>query len=92
MLDEAPRAGGQIYRREPDGFARSAADLYGTEAARAQAVEQQDPVGDPLGDAQGWADAYAAGDPWATGVMKALANMKVPGYAGKLPDSQAFGP
>ncbi|WP_204360077.1 FAD/NAD(P)-binding oxidoreductase [Ralstonia sp. GX3-BWBA] len=38
VLDEAPRAGGQIYRRQPDGFARSAADLYGTEAARAQAV------------------------------------------------------
>lgn len=56
-----------------------------------EANTDADPVGDPLGDAQGWADAYAAGDPWATGVMKALANMKVPGYAGKLPDSQAFG-
>ncbi|CAJ0790816.1 Hydrogen cyanide synthase subunit HcnB [Ralstonia psammae] len=38
VLDEAPRAGGQIYRRQPDGFTRSAADLYGTEAKRAQAV------------------------------------------------------
>ncbi|WP_374704211.1 FAD-dependent oxidoreductase [Ralstonia sp. SET104] len=38
LLDEAPRAGGQIYRRQPDGFGRTAAELYGTEAARAQAV------------------------------------------------------
>lgn len=38
VLDEAPRAGGQIYRRQPDGFGRTAAELYGTEAERAQAV------------------------------------------------------
>lgn len=56
-----------------------------------EANNDADPVGDPLGDAQGWADAYAAGDAWATGVMKALAGMKVPGYAGKLPQGQSFG-
>lgn len=46
--------------------------------------------GDPLGDAQGWADALADGDPWATGVMKALNGMAVPGYAGKLPAGKSF--
>jgi outer membrane biosynthesis protein TonB len=48
------------------------------------------PTGDPLGDAQGWADAVADGDPWATGVMKALNGMSVPGYAGKLPPGKSF--
>ncbi|MFT3719490.1 FAD-dependent oxidoreductase [Pseudorhodoferax sp.] len=38
VLDEAPRAGGQIYRRPPEGFGRSAEELYGTEARRAQDV------------------------------------------------------
>lgn len=38
VLDEAPRAGGQIYRRQPEGFGRTTAELYGTEAERAQAV------------------------------------------------------
>jgi NADPH-dependent 2,4-dienoyl-CoA reductase/sulfur reductase-like enzyme len=36
VIDEGRRDGGQIYRRQPDNFKRSAADLYGTEAARAQ--------------------------------------------------------
>jgi NADPH-dependent 2,4-dienoyl-CoA reductase/sulfur reductase-like enzyme len=38
LFDEGPRDGGQIYRRQPDGFARTAADLYGTEAGRAMAL------------------------------------------------------
>nr|WP_315234427.1 FAD/NAD(P)-binding oxidoreductase [uncultured Albidiferax sp.] len=38
VLDEAPRAGGQIYRRPPAHFQRTAQTLYGFEAARAQAV------------------------------------------------------
>jgi hydrogen cyanide synthase HcnB len=38
VLDEAPRAGGQIYRRPPAHFQRTAKTLYGFEAARAQAV------------------------------------------------------
>ncbi|WP_118133486.1 NAD(P)/FAD-dependent oxidoreductase [Oceanicella sp. SM1341] len=40
VIDEAPRAGGQIYRRPPPGFTRSAAALYGTEAGRATAVHE----------------------------------------------------
>ncbi|MGN6581171.1 MAG: FAD-dependent oxidoreductase [Bordetella sp.] len=36
VVDESPRAGGQIYRRQPHGFTRDAKALYGTEAARAQ--------------------------------------------------------
>ncbi|MES2533303.1 MAG: FAD-dependent oxidoreductase [Pseudomonadota bacterium] len=38
LIDEAARAGGQIYRRPPAHFKRSPAVLYGTEAARATAV------------------------------------------------------
>ena len=38
VLDEAARAGGQIYRRPPAHFKRSASELYGTEASRALAV------------------------------------------------------
>lgn len=38
VLDEAPRAGGQIYRRQPDGFSRGAEELYGTEARRARDI------------------------------------------------------
>ena len=38
VLDEAPRAGGQIYRRPPAHFQRTAQTLYGFEAPRAQAV------------------------------------------------------
>ncbi len=35
VVDEAPRSGGQIYRRPPVGDGRSAAALYGTEASKA---------------------------------------------------------
>ncbi len=38
VIDEAARAGGQIYRRPPPHFTRSARTLYGTEASRAVAV------------------------------------------------------
>ena len=38
VIDEAARAGGQIYRRPPANFRRAAGTLYGTEAARATAV------------------------------------------------------
>lgn len=38
VIDEAPRSGGQIYRRPPEaaGFTRPAAALYGFEAAKAR--------------------------------------------------------
>ncbi|MCE7796286.1 FAD-dependent oxidoreductase [Sphingobium sufflavum] len=38
VIDEGRRSGGQIYRRQPDGFTRSHATLYGTEAERARAL------------------------------------------------------
>jgi len=38
LVDEAPRAGGQVYRRPPAHFRRSPAELYGSEAARAVAL------------------------------------------------------
>lgn len=38
VVDEAKRSGGQIYRRQPQGFRRTPRDLYGTEADRAIAV------------------------------------------------------
>ncbi|HEY4065424.1 MAG TPA: FAD/NAD(P)-binding oxidoreductase [Burkholderiaceae bacterium] len=38
VIDEAERAGGQIYRRAPAHFTRPAKALYGLEAARATAV------------------------------------------------------
>lgn len=38
VIDEGQRAGGQIYRRQPEGFTRSYEALYATEAGRAQAV------------------------------------------------------
>ena len=38
VIDEAARAGGQIYRRPPAQFKRTAKTLYGTEAGRATAV------------------------------------------------------
>ena len=38
LLDEASKAGGQIYRQPPDGFRRSGKSLYGFEAARAESV------------------------------------------------------
>ncbi|MFY7958962.1 MAG: NAD(P)-binding protein, partial [Elsteraceae bacterium] len=36
MIDEGRRDGGQIYRRQPDGFRRPSSALYGTEANRAE--------------------------------------------------------
>lgn len=38
VIDEAPRAGGQIYRQPPPGFVRGKAALYGFEAKRAAGV------------------------------------------------------
>ena len=40
LIDENRRDGGQIYRRQPEGFTRDYATLYGTEAAKAQALHQ----------------------------------------------------
>lgn len=38
LIDESLRGGGQIYRRQPENFKRSAKALYGFEASKAQAV------------------------------------------------------
>ena len=38
VVDEGARDGGQIYRRQPEGFTRPKSALYGTEAARAEAL------------------------------------------------------
>ncbi len=35
VIEESSRSGGQIYRRQPDGFTRKARALYGREAAKA---------------------------------------------------------
>ncbi|HEX3501716.1 MAG TPA: NAD(P)/FAD-dependent oxidoreductase [Stellaceae bacterium] len=40
VLDEAPRSGGQIYRRPPPGFTRSRQALYGFEAAKARRLHE----------------------------------------------------
>jgi NADPH-dependent 2,4-dienoyl-CoA reductase/sulfur reductase-like enzyme len=40
VIDEGRRDGGQIYRRQPEGFRRSYRTLYGTEAARAEAIHR----------------------------------------------------
>jgi NADPH-dependent 2,4-dienoyl-CoA reductase/sulfur reductase-like enzyme len=40
VLDEAPRAGGQIYRQPPQGFQRSKQELYGFEHRKADAVHR----------------------------------------------------
>jgi NADPH-dependent 2,4-dienoyl-CoA reductase/sulfur reductase-like enzyme len=40
LLDEAARGGGQIYRRQPVNFKRSAVKLYGFEARKANALHQ----------------------------------------------------
>jgi NADPH-dependent 2,4-dienoyl-CoA reductase/sulfur reductase-like enzyme len=40
VLDEAPRSGGQIYRRPPPGFVRAHRTLYGFEAAKARRVHE----------------------------------------------------
>lgn len=38
VIDEGARDGGQIYRRQPDGFSRPPSALYGSETARAEAL------------------------------------------------------
>jgi NADPH-dependent 2,4-dienoyl-CoA reductase/sulfur reductase-like enzyme len=40
LIDEGQRDGGQIYRRQPEGFTRTYAKLYGAEAAKAQALHR----------------------------------------------------
>ncbi|RRV05298.1 FAD/NAD(P)-binding oxidoreductase [Pseudomonas sp. v388] len=40
LIDEGLRGGGQIYRRQPEHFRRSASDLYGFEASKATAIHQ----------------------------------------------------
>ncbi|MDM0108750.1 NAD(P)/FAD-dependent oxidoreductase [Variovorax sp. J22R24] len=41
VIDEGRCDGGQIYRRQPEGFKRPYAKLYGTEAAKAQALHSE---------------------------------------------------
>lgn len=40
VIDEGGRDGGQIYRRQPPNFRRGYADLYGSEAAKAEALHR----------------------------------------------------
>lgn len=40
VVDEGLRDGGQIYRRQPPGFRRSYETLYGSEAAKAEALHR----------------------------------------------------
>ena len=40
LVDEGQHDGGQIYRRQPEGFTRSYAKLYGTEATKARALHE----------------------------------------------------
>ncbi|WP_419794975.1 NAD(P)/FAD-dependent oxidoreductase [Pseudomonas palleroniana] len=40
LIDESLRGGGQIYRRQPANFQRSAKQLYGFEAGKAEAVHR----------------------------------------------------
>ncbi|WOI45468.1 NAD(P)/FAD-dependent oxidoreductase [Acidovorax sp. BLS4] len=40
VVDESRRDGGQIYRRQPEGFKRPYAKLYGSEAGKAQALHR----------------------------------------------------
>lgn len=40
VVDEGRRSGGQIYRRQPENFARPPKDLYGFEAGKASAVHR----------------------------------------------------
>lgn len=40
VIDEGRRDGGQIYRRQPEGFTRPYGKLYGTEASKAEALHQ----------------------------------------------------
>lgn len=46
--------------------------------------------GNPFGSPDGWSQLNKAGDPWATGVMKALNNMRVPTWAAQAVTSQPF--
>src|SRR5947208_9421151 len=39
VIDEAPRSGGQIYRRQPAGLTRRYDALYGFEAAKARRLQ-----------------------------------------------------
>ena len=49
VIDEAPESGGQIYRRQPQGFKRPYAQLYGFEAGRAKALHDDfDALGDRI--------------------------------------------
>ncbi len=41
LVDEAPKSGGQIYRRQPNGFTRPAKALYGFEAKKAVRLHQR---------------------------------------------------
>src|SRR5258708_39211669 len=41
VIDEAPRSGGQIYRRQPPGFVRPYEALYGFEAAKAHRLHDE---------------------------------------------------
>ncbi|MDE1169082.1 MAG: FAD-dependent oxidoreductase [Pseudomonas sp.] len=41
LVDEGRRDGGQIYRRQPEGFKRDYAKLYGSEAGKAQALHRR---------------------------------------------------
>jgi NADPH-dependent 2,4-dienoyl-CoA reductase/sulfur reductase-like enzyme len=40
LLEESARDGGQIYRRQPEGFRRPAEALYGADSAKARALHQ----------------------------------------------------
>ncbi len=40
LVDESLRGGGQIYRRQPPGFQRTARQIYGFEAGKAEAVHR----------------------------------------------------
>ena len=40
VIDEAPRAGGQIYRQPPEGFVRTKKQLYGFESRKADDVHR----------------------------------------------------
>ena len=41
VVDESRRDGGQIYRRQPEGFRRGYAALYGTAAVKAEALHRK---------------------------------------------------
>ena len=40
LVEEGERDGGQIYRRQPEGFRRSGVELYGSDAAKAAALHR----------------------------------------------------